>query len=133
MKKTISFLLLFTLFLAGCNTFDGSEDYHPIVVHKIESASGNSVSQYHRTVKKRQDISFVKKITKEDYHEKTVELPSSEADYTFYFDNPYAKSILFRLWILPGKKAVIGHGGWYVELSKEDSEKLMNIFNINLK
>ncbi|MEH7443625.1 hypothetical protein V7201_15040 [Bacillus sp. JJ1122] len=61
MKKTISFLLLFTLFLAGCNTFDGSDEFHPIVVDKIESASGKSVNQYHKTVKKRRDISFVKK------------------------------------------------------------------------
>ncbi|MGA9226803.1 MAG: hypothetical protein WB217_10730 [Mesobacillus sp.] len=133
MKKAIKVILLFTLLLAGCNSANESDENHPIVVQKIESASGKSVSQHHKTVKNEQDISFVKKIIKKDYHEKSVEMPSAEADYTFYFDNPYAKSILFHLWILPGNKAVIGHDGWYAALSQEDSEKLIDVFNIKIK
>ena len=133
MKKAITVVFLFTLLLAGCNTANESDENHPIVVHKLETASGKSVSQHHKTVKKQQDISFVKKIIKKDGHEEMVEMPSAESDYTFYFDNPYAKSILFQLWILPGNKAVIGHDGWYVALSQEDSEKLINIFNIKIK
>jgi ABC-type metal ion transport system substrate-binding protein len=133
MKKAITVILLFMLFLAGCNSAYESDEHHPIVVQKVELESGKGVSKHHKTVKKKQDISFVNKIIKEDYHEETVERPSEELDYNFYFDNPYAKSILFHLWILPGNKAVIGHGGWYVALSQEDSEKLFNTFNIKIK
>lgn len=132
MKKTITLILLSMLFLSGCNSAYKSEEHHPIVVQKIESESENSDSQHHNTVKKKQDILFINKIIRKDYHEETVERPSRESDYSFYFDNPNAKSILFHLWILPGNKAVIGHDGWYAALSKEDSEKLINFFNIKI-
>jgi len=149
MKKTIMLFLLISLILASCSSESESkseESQYPIIVQKNVSENGGIVTRHHKTVKNKTDISFGYKIIKQDDHKDTVEMPSAEddhkdtvkmpsaeADYNFYFDNPHAKSVLFHLWILPGNKAVIGHDGWYVGLSQEDSEKLLDIFNIKVK
>ncbi|MFD0051158.1 hypothetical protein ACFVHQ_17760 [Actinomycetes bacterium NPDC127524] len=101
----------------------------PLVINKYD-ADGNE--HPYKIINNEEDIKEVKKVLKNTKWENSKVEFKKSPDYNFYFDNPNAKTIEYRLWITPNKKQIEIYKGTaeFARLSVKDSASIFSIFEI---
>ncbi|NRD76614.1 hypothetical protein HPT25_03800 [Bacillus sp. BRMEA1] len=117
---------LFLSLLAGCALYPNKE---PLVINKYDEAGNEHL---YKTINSDEKVKEVKKVLNNAKWANSKFKMERKPDYTFYFDNPNAKAVEYRLWITQNKKQIeVSEGiGNFAKLSVKDSEIIFSIFEI---
>ena len=125
----IKFSIIIYLFLSLLSGCAPSPNKVPLVINKFDE-DGNT--HHYKTINSDQKIKEVKKVLNNAKWEIAKVKMEGYPDYTFYFDNPNAKAVGYKVWITPNKNQLEMIMGMdrHTKISEVDSAIIFSIFEV---
>ncbi|WP_409289139.1 hypothetical protein [Peribacillus sp. SCS-37] len=122
-KKYLIIIAVFLL-LAAC-----SDPVVPLKVSLINYEAEPPAHMHHKTVQNKEELAVIHQIMDQADWKKGV--TEKKPQYSFFFDNPNAKSVPYKLAVKSKKKAVIIEADYsQAELNAADSFRFFEILDI---